>query len=467
MGALAGLLKAAGHEVRGSDQNVYPPMSDFLASEGIPVMSGFRAENLAWAPERIVVGNACRRDHVEVVEAQARGYALASFPQTLSDLFLDGRHSIVVAGTHGKTTTTSLLAWLLHAAGRAPGFLVGGIARNFGRSYALGTGPDFVVEGDEYDTAFFDKGPKFLHYQPKTLLVTSVEFDHADIYPDVESIVARFEELVALVPADGRVLLCADDPRAAALAALAPHPLKARLWRYGLAADADARAESLVLDEHGASFELVVDGAAHGRFDSPLAGRHNVQNAVGALAAALGRGADVEALRAGLREFQSVKRRQEVVCVVDGVTVMDDFAHHPTAVRETIAAVKTRAPNGRVLALFEPRTNTSRRAIFQEEYARAFDDAAAAFIAPLFEKNQGGAEKLAAEDRFDTHKLAAAVAARIPEARAAASIEELVAWSVDRARAGDTILCMSNGGFGGIHGRLCAALQARSAGMAQ
>jgi UDP-N-acetylmuramate: L-alanyl-gamma-D-glutamyl-meso-diaminopimelate ligase len=452
MGALAGLLRAAGHDVRGSDQNVYPPMSDFLASEGIPVLAGFRAENLDWGPERVVVGNACRKDHVEVVAAKERGFALTSFPQTLSDLFLAKHHPLVVAGTHGKTTTSSLLAWLLVSAGRDASMLVGGIAQNFGSSFRLGRGEDFVVEGDEYDTAFFDKGPKFLHYQPRTLVVTGIEYDHADIYPDVESIVRQFEKLVALVPADGRVLLCADDARANALAPRSG----GRVWRYGFAEGADVRASNVVLDTRGASFDLWIEGESLGRFDSPLPGRHNVQNAVAALAAAVARGAFPDALRAGLASFRSVRRRQEIVGVEGGVTVIDDFAHHPTAVRETIGAVRTRFPEGRVLALFEPRTNTSRRSIFQEEYALAFDGAACAFIAPPF-----GADKLAPEARFDSAMLARALTARGIPAESPPDIDALVRAAVKTARPGDALLCMSNGAFGGVHGKLLAALGER------
>lgn len=452
MGALAGLLRAAGHDVRGSDQNVYPPMSDFLREQKIPVFEGFRAENLDWAPERVVVGNACRRDHVEVLAAQERGFPLTSFPATLSELFLNGRHSVVVSGTHGKTTTTSLTAWLFAAAGRDPGLLVGGIAQNFGSSFRLGSGEEFVVEGDEYDSAFFDKGPKFLHYQPKTLMVTGIEYDHADIYASVEAIVAQFEKLVPLVPEDGRVLLCADDARAPALARFA----KAPVWRYGLAADAQARAENMVLHERGASFDFVLEGRSYGRFESPLPGRHNVQNAVGALAAAAGRGVDAEALRRGLASFQSVRRRQELVAVADGVAIIDDFAHHPTAVRETIAALATRYPAGRIFALFEPRTNTSRRAIFQDDYAHAFGGACAAYVMAPF-----GADTLAPEARFDSERLAHELSAAGIDARAGTTVEELVGWVVAQARPGDVALCMSNGGFGGIHGKLAAALRAR------
>jgi UDP-N-acetylmuramate: L-alanyl-gamma-D-glutamyl-meso-diaminopimelate ligase len=453
MGALAGLLKAAGHDVRGSDQNVYPPMSDFLAAQRIPIFLGYRPENLDWGPERVVVGNACRRDHVEVLAAQERGLPLQSFPATLEEMFLANRHPLVVAGTHGKTTTTALAAWLLAACGLDPSFLVGGITRNFGSSFRLGQGPHFVVEGDEYDTAFFDKGPKFLHYRPQTLLVTGIEFDHADIYPDLDAIVRQFERLVALVPASGRILLCADDARALALARLARCPVST----YGLSPAADIGAEEVELGPSGTRFRLRAFGRETGVFESPLPGRHNVQNAVGALAAGLGLGLKAEALCNALASFEGVRRRQEVVGMEGGVVVLDDFAHHPTAVRETIAAIRARYPGARLWALFEPRTNTSRRAIFQRDYATAFDGAAVALIAPPF-----GAAALRPQERFDSARLAAELKERGVDALHLPSVEEMVACVAARARSGDVILCMSNGGFGGIHQKLLTALRERT-----
>jgi UDP-N-acetylmuramate: L-alanyl-gamma-D-glutamyl-meso-diaminopimelate ligase len=454
MGALAGLLKEAGHEVRGSDQNVYPPMSDFLAAQGIPVALGYRPENLDWGPDRVVVGNACRRDHAEVLAATERGLPLLSFPQALSEMFLVSRHPVVVTGTHGKTTTTSLLAWLLQSAGRDPGLLVGGIARNFGASFRLGRGEAFVVEGDEYDTAFFDKGPKFLHYRPRTLLVTGIEYDHADIYPSVEAIVQQFERLVDLVPEGGQIFLCADDARALALAARARAPV----CRYGLGEDADAHPRTPELGPAGARFELVFRGRSRGLFESPLPGRHNLQNAVGALAAASSLGLGDDALRAGLASFQSVRRRQEVVGVERGVTVIDDFAHHPTAVRETLAAIRTRYGAARIFALFEPRTNTSRRAVFQRDYAEAFDGAALVVVASPF-----GASSLPPEERFDPERLVTELRERGIAAHHLATAEEIAALCAAKAEPGDVVLCMSTGGFGGVHGKILQALRDRPA----
>jgi UDP-N-acetylmuramate: L-alanyl-gamma-D-glutamyl-meso-diaminopimelate ligase len=450
MGALAGLLKEAGHDVRGSDQNVYPPMSDLLAARGIAAFEGYRPENLDWGPDRVVVGNACRRDHVEVVAAQARGLPLVSFPATLSEMFLADRHPVVVAGTHGKTTTTALLAWLLAAAGRDPSLLVGGVARNFDTSARLGWGPHFVVEGDEYDTAFFDKGPKFHHYRPRTLLVTGIEYDHADIFPSVEAIVREFERLVAGVPPEGRLFLCADDARAPALAAHARAPVVT----YGTGASPDARAGDVEIGRDGVHFDLWLGGERLGRFASPLAGRHNLQNAVGALAAAASLGLAPEELARGLATFAGVKRRQEVVGVAAGVVVVDDFAHHPTAVRETIAAIRARHPEGRVLALFEPRTNTSRRSIFQREYAQAFEGASLVAVAPPF-----GVASIAPEERFDAERLALDLCERGIDAHAPPSVDAIVELVAGRARPEDVVLCMSTGGFGGIHRKLLAALE--------
>jgi UDP-N-acetylmuramate: L-alanyl-gamma-D-glutamyl-meso-diaminopimelate ligase len=361
---------------------------------------------------------------------------------------------VVVAGTHGKTTATAMLAWLLSAAGREPGFLVGGIARNFGRSYRLGTGPHFVVEGDEYDTAFFDKGPKFLHYRPRTLVVTGIEYDHADIYPSVEAIVAQFERLVPLVPESGRVILCADDARAPALARLSRAPV----WSYGFAEGATVRATRVELGPAGARFNLSIEGRGLGRFQSPLPGRHNVQNAAGALAAAASLGLAPDELGAGLARFESVKRRQEVVGTVGGVAVIDDFAHHPTEVRATIAGVRAHSPSGRLFALFEPRTNTSRRSIFQRDYVLSFDGADLVVVAPPF-----GAAALPAEERFDAKRLEADLRARGLDAHHLPGVDEIVRLVTERARPGDVVLCMSNGAFGGIHGKLLAALREKAA----
>lgn len=459
MGALAQMLCDAGHEVRGSDGPLYPPMSTQLAAAGIPVATGFCGANLDWGPDVVVVGNACRRDNVEVVAAQNRlisggdhgergafvsGVAavaaqtrclrLTSFPALLGELFLEGRHSIVVAGTHGKTTTASLIAWLLYAAGRDPSFLIGGVPINFGAGGRLGGGRDFVVEGDEYDTAFFDKGPKFLHYRPRTLVVTSIEYDHADIYPNVEAIEARFRELVALVPADGRIVVCAEEPRVMAVVQEA----RATVVPYR-ASDAT----DVAVGVGGTSF------AWRGkRIQVPLWGRHNLLDAL----AALNTVPDVDpALLAG---FRGVTRRQEIIGVVGGVTVLDDFAHHPTAVRETLACLRLRFPGHRLIAVFEPRTQTSRRAVFQAAYRDAFRGADAVVVAAAF-----GVDALPADERFDSARLAADLVACAIDARAFADSDAIADHLAATSRAGDVIAILSNGAFGGLHAKLLARLR--------
>ncbi len=454
MGTFAGLLRAAGHAVRGSDENVYPPMSDKLAAWGIEVRSGYRAENLDPAPDLVVIGNVIRRTNPEAEAVMARGLEYTSFPKALGELFLQHRHSVVVSGTHGKTTTTALTAWLLTSAGRDPGMLVGGVPENFGEGFRLGAGPHFVVEGDEYDTAYWDKVPKFVHYFPKTLIVTSIEFDHADIYPDVETIEAQFDRVVGLVPADGRVIGCAHDPRVRARLERSPAPVETYSARPGV--DADWRAEAIEQGPEGSRFTVRHGATELGRFHLPLTGLHNVENALAAIAVGVGAGLDAAELAAGLSTFRGVARRQTVRAVVDGVRIVDDFGHHPTAVRETIAAVRARHPEGRLWAIFEPRSATSSRNYFQDAYAAAFDAADEVVIAAV------GRKEIAASERLDVDRLAAAVGARGPRARAIPEIDAIVEAVAAEARSGDTLLFLSNGAFGGIYGRVEAALAARA-----
>ncbi|MCK6550000.1 UDP-N-acetylmuramate:L-alanyl-gamma-D-glutamyl-meso-diaminopimelate ligase [Myxococcota bacterium] len=456
MGSFAGLLKAAGHDVRGSDENVYPPMSDKLAAWGIPVAIGYRAENLEPPPELVVVGNVIKRTNVEAQAVVERGLAYTSFPKALGDLFLAGRHGVVVAGTHGKTTTTSLVAWLLTSAGRDPGLLVGGVPANFGEGFRLGHGEHFVVEGDEYDTAYFDKVPKFLHYHPKSLIVTSIEFDHADIYADVEAIEREFDKLVALVPPSGRVFACASSTRVLARIAGSKAPVETYTAREGVAADWWVR--DVEMGPSGTAFTVMRANMRLGHFHLPMTGRHNVENAVGAIAFACSAGLSVHELDAGLRAFEGVARRQTVRAEIGGIRVIDDFAHHPTAVVETIAAIRARYPSGRLFAIFEPRTATSARKYFQDLYVEAFDAADETIIAGV------GRKELAQAERLDTEQLAKDIAARGKRARNVAEIDAIVKLLTDEAERGDTLLFMSNGGFGGIYGKIEAALRARHGG---
>jgi UDP-N-acetylmuramate: L-alanyl-gamma-D-glutamyl-meso-diaminopimelate ligase len=455
MGSFAGLLKAAGHQVRGSDVNVYPPMSDKLAAWGIPVLSPYAPENLVPAPDLVVVGNVIRKTNPEAIAAVERGLQYTSFPAALGELFLRDRHSVVVSGTHGKTTTTSLIAWLLTAAGRDPGMLVGGVPVNFGEGFRLGQGQYFVVEGDEYDTAYFDKVPKFLHYRPSTAVITSLEYDHADIYPNVEAIEREFDKLVALVPREGRIIACASQPRV--MPRLAHAVASIETYTADERTSASWHVRDLVIDAHGSSFALFHGRIRLGRFEVPLAGRHNVENAVAALAFALGAGLSVAEVKEGLATFRGVERRQTVRAEVDGVRIIDDFAHHPTAVLETIRAMRARYPAGRLFAVFEPRSATSSRKYFQDAYVTAFDDADEVIIAGV------GRKELAETERLDTTTLARAIAARGRSARALAEVDEIVALLASEARPGDSLLFMSNGGFGGIYAKMESALRARGA----
>jgi UDP-N-acetylmuramate: L-alanyl-gamma-D-glutamyl-meso-diaminopimelate ligase len=453
MGSFAGLLKAAGHTVQGSDENVYPPMSDKLEAWGIPVFMGYRKENLESRPDLVVVGNVIKKTNVEAQAVMDLGYPFTSFPKALGDLFLADRHSVVIAGTHGKTTTTSLIAWILTSAGRDPGMLVGGVPANFGEGFRLGHGEHFVVEGDEYDTAFFDKVPKFLHYRPRTAILTSLEYDHADIYPDVESIEREFEKLIRLVPSNGRIIACASAPRIMSRLFATRAPYETYTAREGVRADWIMR--DLVLGPEGTEFSVMRGRISIGRFFLPLAGRHNVENAVGAIAFACGAGLSIAEIDRALRGFRGVARRQTVRAEIAGIRVIDDFAHHPTAVKETIAAIRTRYPAGRLFAIFEPRSATSSRKYFQDAYVEAFDGADEVIIAGV------GRKELAESERLDVDQLAMQIAARGQQARSIGEIDRIVAALAEEARAGDTLLFMSNGGFGGIYGKIEQALRAR------
>jgi UDP-N-acetylmuramate: L-alanyl-gamma-D-glutamyl-meso-diaminopimelate ligase len=451
MATLAALLKARGDLVQGSDAHVYPPMSDFLAAEGIPVFDGYAAEHIGDDIDLVVVGNAISRGNVELESVLDRSIRYASLPETIREAFLWDADAVVIAGTHGKTTTTALTAWLLTAGGLDPSMLVGGIARNFGAggaSYRVGAGRAFVIEGDEYDSAYFDKTAKFLKYLPDIAVVNNVEFDHADIYADLDAVRLAFARFVRLVPRRGLVLLGADSPDAAALAAHAHCPVQT----FGLAETCDWRAEDLSAQGTSTSFTLRGPGGLSAAVTLPMLGVHNVRNALAAAAVAHASGVDAAAIAAGLASFAGVRRRLEVVGVRSGVTVYDDFAHHPTAVAETIAAMRAARPGARLWAIFEPRSASSCRRVFQDAFAAAFAGADQVVIAPVFRSALPEAERLSAP------ALVADLAARGVAARSAGSIDEIVAWVGSEARAGDEVVVMSNGGFGGIHGRLLEAL---------
>jgi len=472
MGAFAGLLKAAGYDVRGSDQGVYPPMSDKLKDWGIEVRSPYAAENLEPAPDLVVVGNVVKKDNVEAVAMRDRHLQHTSFPACLGEFFLSKRHSVVVAGTHGKTTTSSLIAWTLLSAGKDPGFLVGGVPAGAGhamgesfRTGAPGPVSPFVVEGDEYDTAYFDKGPKFLHYAPQSLLCTSLEYDHADIYPNVFAIIGRFAELMSLVPDGGHLVMWADEPNLKK--ARAEAAVKARIVTYAERADpsgasANVTAADVIENEDGVAFNVLVDGQDLGRLHLPLSGRHGLLNGLGAFAILSSRtgglGLRMSEIKSGFETFPGVKRRLEVRGERNGVIVVDDFAHHPTAVRLTLEGARRRWPGRPLWALFEPRSATSCRKVFQDDYARAFDAANKVLLAPP-------GRALDPEIALDVPQLAADLRARGKEAEAYASLDEIVLVTkaeAARGAGGAVILCMSNGAFGGIHERLLDAIGAAS-----
>ncbi|MBM3777082.1 MAG: UDP-N-acetylmuramate:L-alanyl-gamma-D-glutamyl-meso-diaminopimelate ligase [Acidimicrobiia bacterium] len=451
MATLAALLKGRGHEVRGSDQHIYPPMSDFLVREGIRLLDGYRPEHVADDPDLVVIGNAVSRGNPEVEEVLARKIRYASLPDVLRNEFLWQARSIVVAGTHGKTTTTALTGWLLTAIGRDPTVFLGGIALNFGEagsSYRRGAGRDVVLEGDEYDSAFFDKTAKFLKYVPDVAIVGNVEFDHADIYADMDAVRLAFRRLVNLVPRNGLLLLGADSPEAAALAAASVSPTET----FGLSRDADWRASDVSTTNGETRFVVRRKGTVFGEFTMPLLGAHNVRNALAAVAAGAFCGAGPGELAAALGRFAGVKRRLEVVGQARHVTVIDDFAHHPTAVRETLAALRGGFPGQKIWAVFEPRSASSCRRVFQDEFAAAFPAADEVVVAAVYRSALPEGERLSAE------QLVADLVRRGQRARYIPGVDEIVRTVAGEAGDGDLVLVMSNGGFGGIHRRLLAAL---------
>lgn len=452
MGSLAGLLKDSGFAVRGSDENVYPPISTMLESLGIPILKGYKPENLDPPPDVVVVGNIVSKSNPEVVALLERGLPYLSMPQALAEFVLAGRHPIVVAGTHGKTTTSAMMSHVLMSAGRDPSYLVGGVLIGAERSYRLGSGPHVVVEGDEYETSFFDKGPKLLHYRPRTAILTSVEYDHAEMYPTIESVEDAFRRFIEIVPIDGHLIACADDPRAARLAQAA----RSKVTFYGLTGgSASVHATIIDAGSVGTMFE-VFSGGEPALFSSTMSGEHNVRNALSVITAARSLGLSDEEISTALASFRGIHRRQEVVGEAGGVTVIDDFAHHPTAVKETIRAIRSRYPGGRLWAIFEPRTNTTRRSVFQKEYALAFDGADVCVIAAVDHP-----ERAPEGQRLSVEKLASDLRARGLDALYIPDVNAIVYMIASNARRGDVVLVMSNGSFGGIHRKILGSFGRR------
>jgi len=452
MTPLAGMLRERGHRVTGSDSGVYPPASTLLDSWGIPWHDGFSEANLHPAPDLVIVGNAIPRGNPEVEHVLDHKIPYRSLPAILEEMFLPGHNSIVVSGTHGKTTTTSLLAWLFEVAGRRPNFLVGGVAENFGQSYQLAGGPDFILEGDEYDSAFFDKGPKFLHYHPDHLMVTSIEFDHADIYPDLDSIALQFRRLVNLVPRRGLIIAWGESPAVRDAVSRAFCPVET----YGLSGDTDWLAGDLEFTEGFTCFRAARRGVEIARVRMPLAGRFNVLNALGAIAIAHANGIERAAIEQALETFLSVRRRLEVKGEADGVLVVDDFAHHPTAIRETLDAARARWPGRRLWAAVEPRSNTMRRKIFEDVLPDALAAADAVVLGPVNRPHL-----LSDDQRLSPDRVVEALRRLGRPAEAFSSADAIAAHLATELRPGDVVLVMSNGSFDSLCSKLLAALSSR------
>ena len=455
MASLAGMLQQRGLHVTGSDAAAYPPMSDFLASLGIPLAQPFAAGNLEPRPDMVVVGNAISRGNVELEYILDQRIPFCSLPQILHDEFLRGKEVLVVAGTHGKTTTTSMLSWIFYSAGLQPSFLIGGIAENFGSSFQLGQGKHFILEGDEYDTAFFDKGPKFLHYFPDSVILTSVEFDHADIYKDLDAVETAFKRLVNLVPGRGRIVALDTGESVERCVARAFCPVE----RYGISKKAMWQITKLRLDTARTSWSVLRNGEAWADFEFSLAGEYNVLNATAAAALASGCGISRESIASALQSFKSVKRRLEVRAQVNGITIIDDFAHHPTAIAGTVKALRSRYPGARLWVILEPRSNTLRRNILQHDLARSLAAADEIVVANVFRS-----ESIPENERMNVAALVAEVQKQGRRARIVPDADEIVQIVAPEMRPGDVVAILSNGGFGGIYEKLPQRLKSISGG---
>ena len=454
MASLAGMLQLQGHRVTGSDAAAYPPMSDLLAQLGIAVFEPYAERNLEPRPDLVVVGNAISRGNVELERVLDERIPFCSMASILHDEFLRGRESLVVAGTHGKTTTTSMLAWIYEFASRrdaalAPSFLIGGVAENFGTSFMVRPTRPFLLEGDEYDTAFFDKGPKFLHYFPDAAILTHVEFDHADIYADLSAVKTAFKRFVNLVPRRGRVVAFDGSENVSECVAKAFCAVE----RYGFAADSYWRVTDLRHDEAATRWTVLRGGERFAELSLPMAGEHNALNATAAAALAAGQGVPVEAIVEALASFKSVKRRLEVKAEVAGVTIIDDFAHHPTAIRETLKALRERYPGRRLVAVLEPRSNTLRRNVFEAALVDSLALADQVVLAAVFKS-----ESIPEGERLHPENVVGALNGRGVPASVLADAEAIVGALTPELRSGDVVAILSNGGFGGIYQKLPRAI---------
>ncbi|MFN7730019.1 MAG: UDP-N-acetylmuramate:L-alanyl-gamma-D-glutamyl-meso-diaminopimelate ligase [Bdellovibrio sp.] len=453
MASLAGLLQDRGFKVTGSDSAPYPPMSTQLESLGIPVVKGYSARNLDPVPDFVIVGNVISANNEEAQELVRLQVPYTSLPKAMGEFIIAGREAIVVAGTHGKTTTTSMMSWICEVQGLKPGFLIGGIPKNFSKSFQNPNGQYFVIEGDEYDTAYFDKVPKFIHYRPRHVILTSIEFDHADIYLDLNAVKAAFTQLLKLIPTDGTLIYCAEEKN---IQDILPACLCKRQVSYGIE-KGDYQARVIQMNDAGTEFELIKKSQPTGEiFKTKMGGRYNVLNALACLALADSLELAKDKVKEGLLTFAGVKRRQEVLGEPGGVLVIEDFAHHPTAVRETILGIQAKYPKKKFFSVFEPRSATSRRKVFQQDYLTAFSGAHETLIAQAFDQS-----KIDAGDRFSSDELVAELKARGGKAGVFTSADEIVGYLLQQSKPGDGILIMSNGGFDGIYQKLLSGLARR------
>jgi UDP-N-acetylmuramate: L-alanyl-gamma-D-glutamyl-meso-diaminopimelate ligase len=457
MASLAGLLQLKGHRITGSDQAAYPPMSHLLRSLGIPIAEPFSETNLDPTPDLVIVGNAISRGNAELEAVLDRRILFTSQAQVMHDEFIQGHESLVVAGTHGKTTTTSMLAWIYEVAARrrpelAPSFLIGGVAENFGTSFQLRDGRPFIIEGDEYDTAFFDKGPKFMHYFPDALILTHVEFDHADIYADLDAVKTAFKRLVNLVPRRGRIVAYDGAPNVSECISRALCPVE----RYGFAPDSAWRISDLRYENGVSRWSLLHAGEAWAELALPMAGEHNALNASAAAALAAGQGAPREAIAEALSTFRSVRRRLEVRAEIDGIAIIDDFAHHPTAIRETLRALRAAYPGRRLWAVLEPRSNTLRRNVFERELVESLALADRVVVAAVYHS-----EKIPPAERLHPENVVTALQAAGREAALLPNADAIVATLTPQLASGDVVAILSNGGFDGICEKFPLALEQR------
>ena len=450
MASLAGMFHESGYRVSGSDQAIYPPMSDFLRNMGISVIDGYRASNLDPVPDLVVVGNVIRQTNPEAVELEISGIPFTSMPEALNRYFIGNKTRIVVTGTHGKTTVSAMIAWVLCKQQRDPGFMIGGVPRNFKKNYRLGSGPLFVIEGDEYDTAYFDKSPKFLHYNPEIAIMTSCEFDHADIYSSLEEIKNQFRAFADLVPSNRSLIAYGGDNRVLEIVGDRNRPVQT----YGTESGMNWSAINLDDGPSGISAVIVKDGQRVATGTLPVFGIHNVLNAVAAVAATANVGIEPQKAIEALGSFKGVTRRQEMLGEISGVLVIDDFAHHPTAVKVTCDAIHSRFSNRRLVAVFEPRTNTSRRAVFQERYVNAFLSADLIVL-----REPRDVARIPETERFSSERLAGDLRHLGKAAQAFDDTDGLLEFLLKELRAGDIVLTMSNGSFDGLNARLLVSLK--------